>query len=322
MRCRLLSALLILWAPALAMSATESDAIAAIDACVDRLDAQIDVGYDRIAQRCPELAPALEQSGWAMWLPRGWKESRNDLSAGSLMELRKVVARELASRSTARAPSVDALKEILTGLGSATQERSGLWARFKKWLRSMFERTDQQNDAGWLSRLVSRVGVSDTVLEIITYIALGLVVALAAFIVANELRLAGVLKRTSGANAGAGESGVPSDRPRLAWSDVERAPLADQPRLVLELIAAKLTDLKRLPPAGAFTVRELVRAADLEQSDDRQRLNDIALTSERVRYADADVPPALVESAVGNGRELLAKLDARGAGDAAGESRS
>ena len=36
--------------------------------------------------------------------------------------------------------------------------------------------------------MVARVGVSDAVIEIITYIALGAVVALAGFIVFNELR--------------------------------------------------------------------------------------------------------------------------------------
>ena len=45
------------------------DAVATIDACIARLDPQIDVGYERIARRCPDLAPTLEKSGWAAWLP-------------------------------------------------------------------------------------------------------------------------------------------------------------------------------------------------------------------------------------------------------------
>ena len=40
-----------------------------LDACIGRLDQQLDVGYERIAARCPELAPALAQSPWAPWLP-------------------------------------------------------------------------------------------------------------------------------------------------------------------------------------------------------------------------------------------------------------
>ena len=79
-------------------------------------------------------------------------------------------------------------------------------------------------------------------------------------------------------------------------SDVERAPLAERPRLLLELIAAKLTDLKRLPPAGAFTVRELTRAAQLAARKPIARAcTELALTAERARYADDGVSPAVVD---------------------------
>ena len=309
MKMRILAALLLLAAPAAPHAAEAPDPVAVITACIAKLDAQLDVGYERIARRCPDLAPALERSGWAAWLPQGWKESRNDLSAGSLQELQALVTRELATRATTPAPRVERLKEILTDLGATGQERSGAWTRFKKWVRSLFERAGQQNREGWLSRLVSRVGVSDTVISLITYVALGLVVALAGFIVFNELRLAGVLgrKRADGDDEGDGDgTGM---RARLTWGDIERAALIDRPRLLLELIAAKLTDLGRLPPAGAFTARELARAADLNQPADRERLNELAVTAERARYAADGVSPAVAEAAVGNARELLARLD-------------
>src|ERR1700754_1566915 len=71
-----------------------------IDACVARLDPQLDIGYDRIAARCPDLMRQLETGAWAPWLPRGWKEPGNDLSAGSLKEFRELVARESAVRES------------------------------------------------------------------------------------------------------------------------------------------------------------------------------------------------------------------------------
>src|SRR3954465_389310 len=121
---------------ATAANASDADAVAVVGACIARLDPQIDVGYERIARRCPDLAPTLERSGWAAWLPQGWKESRNDLSAGSLKELQALVTRELASQPTTSAPRVQRLEEILADLGATGQERSGAWTRFKKWLRS------------------------------------------------------------------------------------------------------------------------------------------------------------------------------------------
>jgi hypothetical protein len=312
MRWRLLGILVLLAAPVAAPDAAETpDPSEVIHKCIAKLDAQIDIGYERIARRCPDLAPALEHGPWASWLPQGWKESRNDLSAGSLVELEDLVLRELATRATTPVPRVERLKEILTDLGATGQQRSGPWTRFKNWVRSLFERAGQQNREGWLSRLVSRVGVSDTVIQLITYVALALVVALAGFIVFNELRLAGLLGRKRADDSDGADDDATGARARLTWGDVERAALLDRPRLLLELIAAKLTDLGRLPPAGAFTARELARAADLNQPADRERLSELALTAERVRYAAGGVPPAVAEAAVGSARELLTRLDSR-----------
>ena len=49
----------------------------------------------------------------------------------------------------------------------------------------------------------------------------------------------------------------------MSWRDIEQAPLRDRPRLLLELIVRRLSDRGALPPAGALTVRELTRAAQI-----------------------------------------------------------
>ena len=310
---RFLAALLVLLAPVAALAQSEADekALQAIDQCVARLDPVRDVGYERIAARCPNLAAELERSGWSAWLPASWKDPRNDLSAGGLRELRRVVARELAAQAVERAPRVEPLREILADLGDTARERSGLWARFKAWLRSLFERRDRDEGPGWFSRLIDRVGLSQAVIEIITYVALAMVVALAVVIVVSELRAAGVLRRQRAPS----RSSAPdlADRRRLAWQDIERAALTDKPGLLFDFIAMRLTDLGRLPPPTAMTAREVVRAAELPDDVDRRRLAELASTAERVRYADVAVPPEIVESAVKNGRELLAHIESQGA---------
>lgn len=311
MKRQLLAIVLLLAAPFATLHADETDALSSIDACIATLDPQLDIGYDRIAARCPDLAPTLERTGWAAWLPRGWKETRNDLSAGSLAELRGLVARELATRPAERTPRVDHLRGVLTDLGNAGRARSGLWARLKQWIRSFFDKRAQHQRGSWLDEMAARVGVTQSVIEIISYIALGLAVVLAGLVVCNELRLAGVLQRRE-------EQRRPNDvlvgaAPRMAasWSDVERAALAEQPRLLLELIATKLTSLRRLPHWDGLTVREIVRKADLRQPRDREQLNDLALTAERARYAEEGLPTAAVQKAVGQGRELLQRLEAQ-----------
>jgi hypothetical protein len=308
MKWRLPAALLMLAAPLAPLAAAQSDPLSAINACIARLDPQVDVGYERIAARCPDLTSALEQSGWAAWLPRDWKEARNDLSAGSLAELRATVQRELTPRRATRALEVQRLKRVLAELGEASQERSSPWSRFKQWLRSLFERRDDESEGGGFSRLLDQLGVSDAVIEIITYVLLGVVVALAGLIVYNELRAAGVLRgRVRG--AGGEDPNVGNGRRRPTLHDVEQADLRERPRLLLELIAAKLTDLKRLPPAGAFTVREITRAAQLRDEPDRSRLADLALTAERARFAAGRIEPSVVDTAVAHGRALLTSLD-------------
>src|SRR5215467_10070296 len=85
----------------------------AIDACLRRLDPQTDIGYERIAARCPDLTRQLQASEGAAWLPRQWQAPNNDLSAASLEDLRHLLARELATQATpSRAPSLVPLQSI------------------------------------------------------------------------------------------------------------------------------------------------------------------------------------------------------------------
>jgi hypothetical protein len=318
MRLRLCAVLLLFTVP---LHAAEADPLAtaraAIDSCLSRLDAQVDIGYDRIAARCPDLARALEQSGFAQWLPQGWKEARNNLSAGSLSELRTVVGREIATRATARTPRVERLSEILSTLGDTRAQGTGTWSRFKKWLRNLMERRDRAENEDWFDRVVSRVGVSEAIVEIITYVALGAMVMLAVMVVLNELRAAGLLGRRARGRRSDEEAGELSARVLPTFGEIERAPLVERPRLLLEVIAAKLTGLRRLPPASALTVNELARAAQLHDARDREQLVSLARTSERARYAAGGVPADTLETAFAQGRELLRKVETLRAADGA-----
>ena len=118
----------------------------------------------------------LETGAWAPWLPRGWKEPGNDLSAGSLKEFRELVDRESVTRGTnpATAPDVRSLQPILTAL-AGSRDATG-WSRFKSWLRSVLERREQPTDESWFSRMVAHVGISQSVIRLISYAALAAVV--------------------------------------------------------------------------------------------------------------------------------------------------
>jgi hypothetical protein len=157
--------------------------------------------------------------------------------------------------------------------------------------------------------MVSHVGVSQSVIRLITYAALTAVVLLAGIIVFNEARTAGLLPKRRGAPrkrralAAGGSAGT-------AWNDIEQAQPGDRPRLLLELIVRRLSDRGFLPPAGALTVRELTRAARLPEADDRSRLADLALAAERVRYSVAESQSTGLDEPIARGRELLDRLEA------------
>ena len=80
--------------------------------------------------------------------------------------------------------------------------------------------------------------------------------------------------------------------------------------MLLGLICAKLTALRRLPPSSALTVHELTSSVELPDAQDRARLSALAITAERARYAQDGVPVTLLESSFDLGVELLKSVEA------------
>ena len=283
----------------------------AIDGCLPRLNPDVDVGYDRVAARCPVLVRRLEESGFSVWLPRDWRRPGNDLSAGGLRELRSLLSRELAGNAgnePVRAPSVERVHAVLASLARGDDERSGWWARTKAWLRGVFAQDEPAAEEGWLARMVGESGLSQTVIELISYVALGLVVVLAVVIAVNELCVSGVFGGLRRRFAVLDDAPVASGRAAVTWGDVHRAPPLQRPGLLLELLIATLAERSRLRSARGLTVRELTRTARLADEADRERLLDLARTSERVRFSKAEVSSDEIAAAVEGGRVLLEKI--------------
>ena len=293
----------------------------AIDACVLRLNPDVDIGYDRVAARCPALARRVSESGVSAWLPRDWLRTENDLSAGGLRELRRLLVSELTAVSgdgQSRAPGVGRVHDVLASLARSDGERSGWWARTKAWLRSVFAPAEPAAEEGWLARMVGESGLSQAVIEIVSYVALGLVTVLAVVIVGNELRVGGLFGGLRRRLAVLADVPVAPGREGLTWGDVERAPVLRRAGLLLELLVARLAEGARLRSVRGLTVRELTRTAQLEDEADRERLLGLARTAERVRFSGVEVSEGEIAAAVDGGRVLLERIGAP-AGD--GEAR-
>ena len=303
---RVLLALLL--AAVLLPCAQARDALEAIDDCVASLDTELDVGYARIAARCPSLTAALSESSFAPWLPADWKRPDNQLSAAGLSELRAQLARESGRGDNSRpAPRTERVAPLLAAvMHDAKAGHIGWWQRFKDWFRSVLT-TRAQPDRRWLRRWLAGIELSTATTELITWAALALVLAFAAGILINELRIAGVLRaRTARAEPGGGEFARGGSAATL--EQLESATPEQQPALLLELIAVRLAALRRLPPARALTARELEREARLPEESARARLVELVTVCERVRFSDAPVSAASLAAAVRGGRALLGTL--------------
>jgi hypothetical protein len=285
---------------------------AAIETCRERADPELDIGYARIAGRCPQLVRILESSEWRAWLPPAWREPGNDLSIGGLEELAVLIEREQARTHMGRRPGTGALREIITGLDASRAERSGFWGRFRRWLDDTFMQPAGEDSGDWLTRLLGREPLSERIIASITYAALGLVVVLAALIVVNELRAAGVFRRRPRAQAQRLRDGA-SDASSLTWREIERAPHAERPGLLLRLVIERLGHTGRLPAAISLTVGELEERAALPDPEDRARLGQLARAAEQARFAANPAPPAVIERALDSGRTLLGNIRARSA---------
>jgi hypothetical protein len=302
------------------LTVTSSESVRlAIDTCLRKLNPEIDIGYERISARCLDLARRIEASGWSVWLPPDWQRPGNDLSAGGLRQLEELLAAgDGTPTSGFHQLTVAGLHTVLASLaGDSATESHGWWTRTKAWLRKVFARGEEEDD-DWFSRFAAQNGISQVAIELVSYVALALVVVLAGIILVNELRVSGLLRRLwqrfaralarpalSAAGPGIGRSAAAGCD---TWDDVEKADRAFQPRLLLELLARRLAEMGCLPQWRGLTVRELTCAARLPEEADRERLVELARMSERLRFSDGPVAGEAVDAALRGGRALLERL--------------
>jgi len=186
--------------------------IAALDACVRRLDPELDVGLARIEPLCPGLATTLESSGAAALLPADWKRPRSELSAGGLRALRRWLAEPASTPARRATPDARVLQGLAAAAGVGTEP--GPWERFNRWLRSIVEGLDAGRDsAGPFARL-GDLSVPQRAWTILGYVAILGLLAFAAWVVRAELRAAGLLGRAPatahGTAAATGGAGIPT----------------------------------------------------------------------------------------------------------------
>jgi hypothetical protein len=296
-----------LWLAALVAGsafAADDAALRTVETCAARLDARTDVGYERIQRRCPGLARALAVAPWRELLPRDLAERRDEVSAESLRALVAAV-REAENLAELRpAPQPEALTPVLEKLGAQGQQGATRWERFKRWMQQKLE-SREDDDEGWLEDLSRQLQTSEGVARAITYLGYALVAALVLFVIAAELRAAGLLSRRRAAERAAADAPW---RRRLVLADVTAAPLAERPGLLLRLLGEALTRAHRLPASEGLTANAIVRRAELDDAADRAALAQVATVADQVRYAPQVPAGSALEGATAAATELLRKV--------------
>jgi hypothetical protein len=110
---------------------------------------------------------------------------------------------------------------------------------------------------------------------------------LVAFVIWSELRAAGLFGGVRRESRG---SPAAEWRRRILLADVAKAPLAEQPGMLLRLLGEALTRTQRLPAADGLTATAIARRARLESDDEREELRRVGETADAVRYASGRRP--------------------------------
>ena len=291
---------------AASFAAAEDGALRAIDACRARLDPRVDVGIERVQRRCPELLPALDNSPWRELLPHTLRERREEISAESLRVLGELLRQANSDTPARTAPRQELLAPVLAELGE--QGRAGVtrWERFQRWLKQKFENRKDDDEAGWLEKWSRQFHTSEGVARALTYMGYAILAALVLFVIWGELRAAGLLGGTR--RAGRRANPAAEWRRRLMLADVNAAPLADRPGMLLRLLGEALTRAQRLPAAEGLTARAIARRAELDSADERAELERVASTADEVRYAGRQLADETLEGAVAAAKSLLEKF--------------
>jgi hypothetical protein len=299
-----LCAIACLAAAAAAVAGAGTSPAEALRACVAKLQPPAR-GLDALAARCPDLKGALTELGYPQTLSPGWEDR---LTPGQLEDLAALASRYRGDRPST-APDLGAVRGIVAGLASERASPKSWWEVIKDWVRSLFAGHDQ-HELSWIERWVNKLSGVAGFLAVVTYILVALVIVGSFVYIVLELRVSGAFGRTPHGSVGAKTADdARCANEALAQEDLARAPLLDQPALLLALLVQSLRRGGRLSAERHLTHRELARAAALDDADQHGRLGRLTQVAEELLYGARPPAVELVHSAVEDGRELLRQLE-------------
>lgn len=218
-----------------------------------------------ISAACPVQTDLLAQHSWANLLVREPQELM-------LLDLRGFYAfsNYSESRNTLDVLDDSKLGGILNGLELPQPEPVSLWRRILDWLKQWWQ-PEQEQEFDWLERFIP----SETTLKLIMFVSIALVVVGAIGIVVVELR-AGLVHRRRAYHSQWSDDFFEATS-GLSLDDVQAAPLAEQPGLLLRWLLEQLQASGLLGLRASLTHRDISAAtANLDQHDSVARVSSAA----------------------------------------------
>lgn len=260
-------------------------------------------GIGELEAACPGVADALLETGLVAGLPQRWRET---LAPEALRDL-GLLADRYTDAPVRAVPDAGAMRAILDQLASEQVAPEPSWwsmllDRLKSWLARQ-----ASGSSGWLERTLEQLARSADLITALTYVLVALVIAAAAWIIVNEVRVAGALSRRREAGA---SRAVPasSSMAQPDISDLDALALRDQPAMLLRLLVARLMARGLLRAERNLTHRELVSHNTIAVPQQRTCFARVTQFAERQVYGHGEPDESQLGPVVADGRELLRQL--------------
>jgi hypothetical protein len=237
-------------------------------------------GVEELRLLCPDIEQVIIDAGLSTQLPDSWRQW---LDRSNIEDLSRLLRRYQSTPPSA-APGVPALYQAARTLNLPVPPH-GWWQEFKDWLRQWLS-SPESADPSWLNRWLSRISLPRLLMQSLLYVLMGVILVTTLWIVWRELKVS-----RRGARAGSGAASrlppLPQRTPALSLDEIERAPLAEQPALLLRLLVQALLQSGRLSNDRALTHRELGARSGFDDSEQHDRFVRISLLAERLLYGPA-----------------------------------
>jgi hypothetical protein len=281
----------------------ERTALETIEDCQQRSSQATDP-FDPV-QRCPDLIDAVEALGLDQQLQRNWRSHLDATALGGLHELLQRY-RSVGARAASTAPDLARLPLALRSLNASAPTHRSWWQRFERWLEQLLSPQTRGNNA-WLAQLLSGLSIPRLVQELLLYLSIAALLAMAAWIIWRELEAAGLLSRHKRSERTGRSDGAPAPRAaELAFEDLQQAPAGERCVWLLRLLVQGLRRSGRLSRESTLTYRELAARPMFDDLQQRARFERLALLAERQRYGSLSLDDAQWLQLLEEGRSLYA----------------